>query len=96
MHHILEIDIYIYVYHINIGFIFKIMMYCVVGGSVNNQKSNIRNNGEYFYIVKNIKFCSYSDYGCIQVKVHNYNYNYNLINKCLTITKCLLCGYNMR
>ena len=44
---------------------------------MNNPKSNIRNNGEYFYMVKNIKFCSYSDYGCIQVKVHNYlNYNF--------------------
>ena len=39
---------------------------------MNNHKSNIRNNGEYFYMVKKIKFCSYSDYGCIQVKVHNY------------------------
>ena len=74
-------------------------------------------------MVKNIKFCSYSDYGCIQVKVHNYFNNYFndnlifselddvakllnksdsdssgylifLINKCLTITVCLLCVYN--
>ena len=45
---------------------------------MNNYKSNIINNGEYFYMVKNIKFCSYSDYGCIQVKVHNY-FNYNFI-----------------
>ena len=40
---------------------------------MNNHKSNIRNNGGYFYMVKNIdgisKFCSYSDNGCIQVKV---------------------------
>ena len=34
---------------------------------MNNHKSNILNNGEYF---------SYSDYGCIQVKVHNYLNNY--------------------
>ena len=40
---------------------------------MNNHKSNIRNNGEYFYMVKNIKFCSDSDYGCMQVKVHNYS-----------------------
>ena len=55
---------------------------CVAGTSVNNYKSNIINNGEYFYMVKNIKFCSHLDYGCIQVKVHNYfnNYcNYNFI-----------------
>ena len=45
---------------------------CVAGTSVNNNKSNIRNNGAYFYLVKNIKLCSYSDYGCIQVKVFNY------------------------
>ena len=43
---------------------------------MNNHKSNIRNIGEYFYKVKNIKFCSYSDYGCIQVNVHNYFNNY--------------------
>ena len=49
---------------------------CVAGTSANNHKSNIRNNGEYFYMVKNIKFCSFSDYGCIQVKVHNYFNNY--------------------
>ena len=55
---------------------------CVAGTSVNNHKSYIINNGEYFYMVKIIKFCSYSDFGCIQVKVHNYfnNYwNYNFI-----------------
>ena len=49
--------------------------------TVSTQISNIKNNGEYLYMVKNIKFCSYSDYGCIQVKVLNYfnNYwNYNL------------------
>ena len=49
---------------------------------MNNHKSNIKNNGGYFYMVKNIKFCSYSDYGCIQLKVHNYfnnNWNYNFI-----------------
>ena len=65
---------YVCVYHINLCFILKIKMYilCVAGTSVNNHKSNIRNNGGYFYMVKNIKFCSYSDYGCIQVKVHNY------------------------
>ena len=28
---------------------------------------------------KNIKFCSYSDYGCIQVNVHNYFKNCNFI-----------------
>ena len=42
-------------YHINLGFIFKIKMYilfCVAGTSVNNHKSNIINNGEYFYMVK--------------------------------------------
>ena len=39
---------------------------------MNNHKSNIRNNGGYIYMVKNIKFCSYSDNGCIQVKVYNY------------------------
>ena len=43
---------------------------------MNNYKSNIINNGEYFYMVKNIKFCSYSNYGCIQVNVHNYFNNY--------------------
>ena len=43
---------------------------------MNNHKSNIRNNGGYFYKAKKIKFCSYSDYGCIQVKVHNYFNNY--------------------
>ena len=49
---------------------------------MNNHKSNSRNNGEYFYMVNYIKLCSYSDYGCIQVKVYNYfNYywNYNFI-----------------
>ena len=43
---------------------------------MNNHKSNIRNNGGYVYMVKNIKFCSYSDNGCIQVKVYNYFNNY--------------------
>ena len=43
---------------------------------MNNHESNIRNNGGYFYMVKNIKFCSYSDNGCIQVKVYNYFNNY--------------------
>ena len=28
---------------------------------MNNHKSNIRNNGGYFYMVKNIMFCSYSE-----------------------------------
>ena len=51
-------------------------MLCVAGTSVNNDKSNIRNNGEYFYMMKNIKFCSYSDHGCKQVKVHNYFNNF--------------------
>ena len=51
------------------SFFFKLRcILCVAGTSVNNHKSNIRNNGGYFYMVKNIKFCSYSDYGCIQVK----------------------------
>ena len=27
-------------------------------------------------MVKNIKFCSYSDYGCIQVKLYTYFNNY--------------------
>ena len=58
-------------YHI----IFIIKMYSA-GTSVNNHESNIRNNGGYFYMVKNIKFCSYSDNGCIQVKVYNYFNNY--------------------
>ena len=44
--------------------------------NVNNHTSNIKNNGEYFYMVKIIKCCSYSDYGCIQVKVHNYFNDY--------------------
>ena len=39
---------------------------------MNHHNFNIRNNGEYFYMVKNIKFCSHSDYGCMQVKGHNY------------------------
>ena len=43
---------------------------------MNNHKSNIRNNGGYFYMVKNITFCSYSDYRCIQVKDYNYFNNY--------------------
>ena len=43
---------------------------------MNNHKSNIKNNGEYFYMVNNIKCGSYCDYGCIQVKVHNYLNNY--------------------
>ena len=43
---------------------------------MNNHKSNIKTNGEYFYMVNNIKCCSYSDDGCIQVKVHNYYNNY--------------------
>ena len=48
---------------------------------MNSHKSNIKNNGEYFYMVNNI-FFSFSDFGCIEVKVHNYfnNYwNYNFI-----------------
>ena len=36
---------------------------------MNNHKSNISKNGEHFYIVKINKLYSYSDYGCIQVKV---------------------------
>ena len=57
------------VYHINLCLYLKLRcILCVAGTSVNNHKSNIRNNGEYFYMVKNIEFCSYSDYGCIQVK----------------------------
>ena len=63
------------VYHI-IFIIIIIYILCVAGTSVNNHKSNIRNNGGYFYMVKNIKFCSYSDNGCIQVKVYNYFNNY--------------------
>ena len=47
---------------------------CVAGTRVNNHKSNIKNNGEIFYMVKNIQFCS--DYGCPQVTVHNYFNNY--------------------
>ena len=43
---------------------------------MNNNTSNIRNNGGYFYMVKNIKFRFFSDYGCIQVKVHNYFSNF--------------------
>ena len=36
-------------YHINIDFIFKLRcILCVAGSSVNNHKSNITNNGEYF------------------------------------------------
>ena len=46
---------------------------CVAG---TNHKSNIKNNGEYFYMVKNIKFGSDSDYRCIQVKVNKYFNNY--------------------
>ena len=34
---------------------------------MNNRKSNIRNNGEYFYIVKNIRFCTYSNYYNISI-----------------------------
>ena len=68
----------------HLGLIFKLRcILCVAGTSVNNYKSNIINNGEYFYVVKNIKFCSYSDYGCIQVKVHNYfntYWNYKFIS----------------
>ena len=48
---------------------------------MNNHKSNIRNNGEYMYMVKNIKFCSYSDDGRIKVKVHNY-FNIEIIILC--------------
>ena len=61
-----------------IYFLLLILRYilCVAGTSVNNHKSNIRNNGGYFYMVKNIKFCSCSDYGCIQVKVYYYFNNY--------------------
>ena len=58
------------VYHINLVFICSINILCVAGTSVKNHKSNVKNNGEYCYMVKNIKLCSYSDYGCIQVKVH--------------------------
>ena len=47
---------------------------------MNNHKSNIKNNGEYFYMAKNIKFCSYSDYRYIQVKVNNYFNNYSNYN----------------
>ena len=66
-------------YHINLVFFLKLRcIICVAGTSVNNHKSNIKNNGEYFYMVKNIKFCTYSDYGCIQVKYYNY-WNFNLI-----------------
>ena len=44
---------------------------------MNNHKSNIRNNGEYFYMITNIEFCSYSDYGCVyKLKVYNYFNNY--------------------
>ena len=46
----------IYVYHINI-FVFKLRyILCVAGTSVNNHKSNIRNNGGYFYMVKILSF----------------------------------------
>ena len=45
---------------------------CVAGTNVNNHNSNIKTNGMYFYMVNNNTCCSYSDYGCIQVKVHNY------------------------
>ena len=55
-------------YHINLGFILKIRcILCVVGTIVNHHKCNIKNNGEYIYVVKYIKLCSYSDYGCICV-----------------------------
>ena len=43
---------------------------------MNNHESNMKNNGEYIYMVKNIILCSYFDYGCIQVNVHNYFNNY--------------------
>ena len=48
---------------------------CVAGTSVNNYKSNIINNGEYFLMVKNFVLIQ-TEYGCIQVKVHNYFNNY--------------------
>ena len=61
------------VYHINLVFLYLIRcIICVAGTSVNNHKFNIRNNCEYFYMVNNIKFYSFSDYGCIQVKLHDY------------------------
>ena len=53
----LEIDIYIYiyVYHIICLLLLRSII-CVAGTSVsvNNHKSNIRNNGGYFHMVKNI------------------------------------------
>ena len=43
------------VYHINLGFIFKIKMYSLCAGtSVNNHKSNLRKNGEYFYMARSL------------------------------------------
>ena len=53
-------------YHnINPSFIFKLTcIICVAGINVNDRQSKIRNNGGYFYMAKNIKLCSYSDYRC--------------------------------
>ena len=42
---------------------------------MNNHKSNIKNNSEYFYMVANINCCSYSDYGWCNVLRNVFNYS---------------------
>ena len=63
------------VYHINI--VLKKCILCVAGTSVNNHKSNIRNNGEYFYMVEKIlNFVPILIMDVYKLKVYTYFNNY--------------------
>ena len=78
LHHIIEIDIYMCVPYKHWFYFFKLRcILCVAGTSVDNHKSNIRNNGEYFLYGENIlNFVPILIMDVYKLKVYNYFNNY--------------------